>query len=100
MTYCFIQAIERGQASTYGSMLNSMRSAIRNVGNGGGTGGIAGGGVVTSLLTMLVSGGSVVGGGLRQVKVLMKYIVVFMIIIPHRPTPIFQFPPIQGVRLR
>ncbi|KMS99892.1 hypothetical protein BVRB_1g017400 [Beta vulgaris subsp. vulgaris] len=66
MTYCFIQAIERGQASTYGSMLNSMRSAIRNVGNGGGTGGIAGGGVVTSLLTMLVSGGSVVGGGLRQ----------------------------------
>lgn len=67
MTYCFIQAIERGQASTYGSMLNSMRSAIRNVGNDSG-GGI-GGGVVTSLLTMLVSGGSV-SGGLSQVKLL------------------------------
>lgn len=63
MTYCFIQAIERGQASTYGSLLNSMRSAIRNVGND--SGGPLGGGVVTSLLTMLVSGGSV-SGGLRQ----------------------------------
>ncbi|KAL8159347.1 hypothetical protein V2J09_000884 [Rumex salicifolius] len=63
MTYCFIQAIERGQSATYGSMLNSMRAAIRNTGNDLGGGG---GGVVTSLLTMLVSGGSL-GGGLKQV---------------------------------
>ncbi|GMH00649.1 hypothetical protein Nepgr_002488 [Nepenthes gracilis] len=61
MTYCFIQAIERGQASTYGSMLNSMRSAIQKTGNDVGLGG----GVVTSLLTMLVNGGSL-SGGLRQ----------------------------------
>ncbi|GAB2224327.1 hypothetical protein Droror1_Dr00005081 [Drosera rotundifolia] len=60
MTYCFIQAIERGQASTYGSMLTSMRAAIRNIGNGAGLGG----GVVSSLLSMLISGGSL--GGLRQ----------------------------------
>ena len=66
MTYCFIQAIEHGQASTYGNLLNSMRSAIRNAGNSSGGGGL-GGGVVTSLLTMLVTGGSV-GGSLRQVK--------------------------------
>lgn len=58
MTYCFIQAIERGQASTYGSMLNAMRAAIRNTDND------IGGGVVTSLLTMLLTGGSAVG--LRQ----------------------------------
>ncbi|GAB2270877.1 Metacaspase-1 [Dionaea muscipula] len=61
MTYCFIQAIERGQASTYGSILNSMRAAIRATGNDNGLGG----GVVTSLLTMLITGGSL-GGGLRQ----------------------------------
>ncbi|KAL2892603.1 Metacaspase-1 [Bienertia sinuspersici] len=72
MTYCFIQAIERGQASTYGSMLNSMRSAIRNVGNGSGGGlgplgaALGGGGAVTSLLNMLVSGGSASTGGLSQ----------------------------------
>ncbi|KAL6964928.1 Metacaspase-1 [Sarracenia purpurea var. burkii] len=59
MTFCFIQAIERGQASTYGSILNSMRSAIRSVGDD------AGGGVATSLLTMLLTGGSA-SGGLRQ----------------------------------
>lgn len=63
MTYCFIQAIERGQAATYGSMLNSMRAVIRSTGND------LGGGVVTSLLTMLLTGGSTVGGGLRQVFV-------------------------------
>lgn len=63
MTYCFIQAIEHGQSATYGSMLNSMRAAIRNTGNSGGA---VGGGAVTSLLTMLVSGGSLSGGGLRQ----------------------------------
>ncbi|KAK9757735.1 hypothetical protein RND81_01G182800 [Saponaria officinalis] len=63
MTFCFIQAIERGQANTYGSMLTSMRSALRSTGSDGGGG--LGGGVVTSLLTMLVAGGSA-SGGLRQ----------------------------------
>ncbi|XP_074283053.1 metacaspase-1-like [Silene latifolia] len=53
MTYCFIQAIERGHASTYGSMLNAMRDAIRNTSSND-----LGGGVVTSLLTMLLTGGS------------------------------------------
>ncbi|KAF7154675.1 hypothetical protein RHSIM_Rhsim01G0142100 [Rhododendron simsii] len=63
MTFCFIQAIERGQGTTYGSVLNSMRSAIRSVGSGDDLGG----GVVTSLLTMLMTGGSAGGGGgLRQ----------------------------------
>lgn len=62
MTFCFIQAIERGQGTTYGSILNSMRSAIRSVGSADDLGG----GVVTSLLTMLMTGGSA-GGGLRQV---------------------------------
>lgn len=60
MTFCFIQAIERGHAGTYGSILNSMRTAIRNTGSSGG-----GGGDVTSLVTMLLTGGSI-GGGLRQ----------------------------------
>ncbi|OIW07621.1 hypothetical protein TanjilG_16602 [Lupinus angustifolius] len=65
MTYCFIQAIERGHGATYGSILTAMRSAIRNVGNDGG---VAGGGVVTSLVSMLLTGGSLtgVGGGLKQ----------------------------------
>ncbi|PRQ57131.1 putative Caspase-like domain-containing protein [Rosa chinensis] len=36
MTFCFIQAIERGQAATYGSILNSMRNIIRSTGSGGG----------------------------------------------------------------
>ena len=69
MTYCFIQAIERGHATTYGSVLNSMRTAIRCTGsNDLGVGG----GAVTSLLNMLLIGGRV-GGGLRQV--LASYIV-------------------------
>lgn len=59
MTFCFIQAIERGHGTTYGSILNSMRSTIRSTGES------MGGGPVTSLLTMLLSGGSG-GGGLRQ----------------------------------
>lgn len=29
MTYSFIQAIERGEATTYGSLLTSMRTMIR-----------------------------------------------------------------------
>ncbi|XP_043725431.1 metacaspase-1 [Telopea speciosissima] len=59
MTFCFIQAIERGHATTYGSILNSMRSTISGTGND------LGGGPVTSLLTMLLTGGSL-SGGLRQ----------------------------------
>lgn len=59
MTFCFIQAIERGQGATYGSILNSMRSTIRSTGDS------MGGGPVTSLLSMLLTGGSAVGG-LRQ----------------------------------
>ncbi|XP_072988949.1 metacaspase-1 [Typha latifolia] len=59
MTFCFIQAIERGQGATYGSILNSMRSTIRN------TGDAMGGGPVTTILTMLLTGGSA-GGGLSQ----------------------------------
>lgn len=66
MTYCFIQAIERGQASTYGNVLNAMRSAIRNVNSSSGGGG-AGGSAVTSLLSMLLNGGS--GVGLKQVLI-------------------------------
>lgn len=61
MTYAFIQAIERGHGTTYGSMLNSMRSTIRNT-----DGNEIGGGIVTSLIGMLLTGGSL-GGGLRQV---------------------------------
>ncbi|XXG77971.1 hypothetical protein AAC387_Pa08g2014 [Persea americana] len=64
MTFCFIQAIERGHAQTYGSILGSMRNTIRNTGSGGDIGG----GPVTSVITMLLTGGSVggLGGGLRQ----------------------------------
>ncbi|CAL4915626.1 unnamed protein product [Urochloa decumbens] len=62
MTYCFIQAIERGQGTTYGSILNSMRSTIRSTGDSAGVGGSA----VTSLITMLLTGGSLSAGGLRQ----------------------------------
>uniref|UniRef100_A0A0C9S9A8 TSA: Wollemia nobilis Ref_Wollemi_Transcript_8267_1840 transcribed RNA sequence n=1 Tax=Wollemia nobilis TaxID=56998 RepID=A0A0C9S9A8_9CONI len=62
MTYCFIQAIEKGGAgTTYGSLLNAMRNTIRQT--GASTGG--GGGPVTTLLTMLLTGGSY-GGGLTQ----------------------------------
>ncbi|KAK1425078.1 hypothetical protein QVD17_20422 [Tagetes erecta] len=49
MTYCFIEAIEHGNASTYGSLLSSMRNAIRNAPRG-----FSGGG---SVLDMLSSGG-------------------------------------------
>ncbi|KAA8539733.1 hypothetical protein F0562_026425 [Nyssa sinensis] len=52
MTFSFIQAIERGHATTYGNMLNSIRSIIRN------TDYDLGGGVLTSLLTMVLTGGS------------------------------------------
>uniref|UniRef100_A0A0E0BDW0 Peptidase C14 caspase domain-containing protein n=1 Tax=Oryza glumipatula TaxID=40148 RepID=A0A0E0BDW0_9ORYZ len=62
MTFCFIQAIERGQGTTYGSILTSMRSTIRSTGDSMGSGG----GAVTSLITMLLTGGSVSSGGLKQ----------------------------------
>ncbi|KDO57707.1 hypothetical protein CISIN_1g016243mg [Citrus sinensis] len=64
MTYSFIQAIERGHGATYGSMLNSMRSTIRNTDSGSELSGA--GGLVTSLVTMLLTGGSL-SGGFRQV---------------------------------
>lgn len=63
MTFCFIQAIERGHGTTYGSILNSMRTAIRNTGGNN----LGGGDVVTSLIGMLLTGGSGGGSGLRQV---------------------------------
>lgn len=59
MTFSFIQAIERGHATTYGDMLTSMRNTIRKNESD------AGGGAVTSLLGMLLTGGSL-GGGIRQ----------------------------------
>lgn len=67
MTFCFIQAIERGHGANYGSILTAMRTAIKNAGKGGSGGG--GGDVVTSLVSMLLTGGSLSGvGGLRQVN--------------------------------
>ncbi|XP_031094987.1 metacaspase-1-like [Ipomoea triloba] len=57
MTFSLIQAIERGQGTTYGSILNAMKSSIRSSDSD------LGGGLVTSLLTMLVTGGSI---GMRQ----------------------------------
>ncbi|XP_057837256.1 metacaspase-1 [Cryptomeria japonica] len=56
MTYCFIQAIEKGFGTNYGSLLNAMRNTIRE------TGASSGGGPVTSLITMLLTGGSYSGG--------------------------------------
>ncbi|KAJ8540185.1 hypothetical protein K7X08_026574 [Anisodus acutangulus] len=59
MTFSFIQAIERGQGTTYGSILNAIRSFIR------GSDSDLGSNIVTFLLTMLITGGSV-GFGMRQ----------------------------------
>ncbi|XP_055802127.1 metacaspase-1-like [Solanum dulcamara] len=65
MTFCFIQAIEHGHGATYGSLLTAMRNVIRQ--DGGSSGGDFGGGVVTSLISMLLKGGSVgMGGGFSQ----------------------------------
>lgn len=75
MTFCFIQAIERGHGTTYGSILNAMRTAIRDA--AGSSGPDLGGGVVTSLLTMLLTGGSVGVGGLRQVLLSSKQLSIF-----------------------
>ncbi|XP_075081812.1 metacaspase-1-like [Nicotiana tabacum] len=59
MTFSFIQAIESGQGTTYGSILNAIRSSIHNSTSD------LGGKIVSSLLTMLINGGSV-GIGMRQ----------------------------------
>ncbi|CAN6461191.1 unnamed protein product [Victoria cruziana] len=56
MTFCFIQAIEHGAGTTYGNLLNAMRTTIRNTDVGGR------GDPVSSLLTMLLTGGSGTGG--------------------------------------
>lgn len=80
MTFCFIQAIERSpQGTTYGNILNSMRTTIRNTGSGGGISvGGGGGGVVTSVLSMLLTGGSGMGG-LRQVQFLVSRTFFFFV---------------------
>ncbi|XP_059317976.1 metacaspase-1-like [Lycium ferocissimum] len=59
MTFSFIQAIERGQGATYGSILNAIRSSIR------GSDSDSGGKIVSSLLSMLITGGSF-SIGMRQ----------------------------------
>nr|AXQ06491.1 metacaspase [Vriesea carinata] len=59
MTYCFILAIEKGHGTTYGSILNYIRSTIRS------TGDAISGGPISTLLAMLFTGGSPLGG-LRQ----------------------------------
>ncbi|KAL5862714.1 hypothetical protein ACOSQ3_000228 [Xanthoceras sorbifolium] len=58
MTYAFIQAIERGHGATYGNVLKAMRSTLRSADSE------IDGGLVTTLIGMLLTGGSV--GGLRQ----------------------------------
>ncbi|KAK4848789.1 hypothetical protein QYF36_017361 [Acer negundo] len=64
MTFSFIQAIESGQATTYGNILNAMRHAIRSVGTEGG--GVPAVAPNTNLMNMLLSGGSVSGHLLKQ----------------------------------
>ncbi|KAL8149339.1 metacaspase-1-like [Apium graveolens] len=59
MTFSFIQAIERGNANTYGDILTAMRSTIRKTDGG------LGGGAVSSLLSLLLTGGSL-GSGMKQ----------------------------------
>ncbi|KAJ6672129.1 METACASPASE-4 [Salix viminalis] len=59
MTYSFILAIERGHATTYGSMLNAMRSTIRDTTNE------LGGGILTSLISMFLTGRTY-GGEITQ----------------------------------
>ncbi|KAJ0052203.1 hypothetical protein Pint_01328 [Pistacia integerrima] len=55
MTFSFIQAIERGHGSTYGKILNAMRSTICNADTEF-SGGLT---LVPSLINMLLTGGSV-----------------------------------------
>ncbi|KAI9080599.1 hypothetical protein K1719_037460 [Acacia pycnantha] len=61
MTFFFIQAIECGHGATYGSILNSMRTAIGNVGNNGGS---VGDDVVKTLVSILKAGGVDLAGNL------------------------------------
>ncbi|GKD99333.1 hypothetical protein Tco_1387317 [Tanacetum coccineum] len=56
--FLLYSAIEHGNASTYKALLSSMCYAIRSEKSDMG----AGGGVVTSLLSMLLTGGSLTGG--------------------------------------
>ncbi|XP_006365337.1 metacaspase-1-like [Solanum tuberosum] len=60
MSFSFIQAIERGQGTTYGSILNAIRSSIRNSDSD------LGSKIASSLLTMLTAGRSSSGFGMRQ----------------------------------
>ncbi|XP_049405917.1 metacaspase-1-like [Solanum stenotomum] len=60
MPFSFIQAIERGQGTTYGSILNAIRSSIRNSDSD------LGSKIASSLLTMLTTGRSSSGFGMRQ----------------------------------
>ncbi|RWR80587.1 metacaspase-1 [Cinnamomum micranthum f. kanehirae] len=66
MTYCFIRAIECENGTTYGSILNSMRATIRSTSNE------MSGGPVTTLISMLLTGGSLAGGS-RQEPQLTSY---------------------------
>ncbi|KAF3325095.1 metacaspase-1-like isoform X1 [Carex littledalei] len=59
MTFSFIQAIEEGQAATYGTLINSMKATIRNANL------LAGAGRVASILTLLLHRKAVLQG-LRQ----------------------------------
>ncbi|WCJ36373.1 metacaspase 1 [Euphorbia peplus] len=52
MTFSFIRAIERGQGATYGTLLNTMHSTLRNADNQ------PDGGMLTSFLTLLTGGSS------------------------------------------
>ncbi|KAJ4783911.1 Metacaspase-1 [Rhynchospora pubera] len=56
MTFSFIQAVEEGQASTYGILLNSMKATIRH------TNLLDGAGRVTSILALLLNGRTVLQG--------------------------------------
>lgn len=58
MTFCFIEAIEQGNASTYGSLLSSMRNGIRNA-----TRSVGGGGVTSVFDKLNYDGGG--GGGMN-----------------------------------
>lgn len=66
MTFCFIQAIERGHARTYRDLLSAMRYNIRNSGG-------APGGRVTSLIEMLLTGGSYSGGFTQEPQLTSAY---------------------------
>lgn len=59
MTYAFIQAIERGHGTTYGSLLNAMRSTVHEVydkNKGRELVEVEGGDFLTTLLGLLILG--------------------------------------------